>query len=194
VGQFAIQSAYALGAERVIAIDRFPERLQMAHDLGGAVPVNYEEVDSLVEAVIEMTGGRGPDRCIDAVGMEAHGSGMDGWMDKGMQQIGMQTDRPTALRQAIQACRKGGTVSIPGVYGGMIDNVPMGAAFNKGLTLKMGQTHVQRYMQPLLTQIEEKKFNAMGIITHRVGLDEVPEAYRMFRDKQADCVKVVVRP
>lgn len=143
---------------------------------------------------MEMTGGRGPDSCIDAVGMEAHGSGLDGWADKAMQTMMMQTDRPTALRQAIQACRKGGTVSIPGVYGGIVDDMPIGAAFNKGLTLKMGQTHVQRYMEPLYQRIEQGEIDPSYIITHRVSLDELPEAYKMFRDKQADCIKVVLRP
>jgi threonine dehydrogenase-like Zn-dependent dehydrogenase len=194
VGQFAIKAATLLGAERVIAIDRFPERLRLAYEESGAVPLNYEEVDSVIEALMEMTGGRGPDSCIDAVGLEAHGSGLDGWTDKSMQMIGMQTDRPTALRQAIQACRKGGTLSIPGVYGGIIDNAPIGAAFNKGLTLRMGQTHVQRYMEPLYRRIEQGELDPSFVITHRVGLDEVPEAYQMFRDKQDDCIKVVIRP
>ena len=194
VGQFAIKSAYLLGAERVIAIDRFPERLALAHEKAGAVPLNYEHVDSVIEALMEMTGGRGPDSCIDAVGMEAHGSGLDGWADKAMQTMMMQTDRPTALRQAIQACRKGGTVSIPGVYGGIVDDMPIGAAFNKGLTLKMGQTHVQRYMEPLYQRIEQGEIDPSYIITHRVSLDELPEAYKMFSDKQADCIKVVLRP
>jgi threonine dehydrogenase-like Zn-dependent dehydrogenase len=194
VGLFAIKSAYLLGAERVIAIDRFPERLALAKEQAGAIPLNYEHVDSVVEALMEMTGGRGPDSCIDAVGMEAHGGGMDGWADKRMQQVKMQTDRPTALRQVFMACRKGGTVSIPGVYGGMIDKVPLGAAFNKGLTLKMGQTHVQRYMRPLYERIEKGEVDPSFIITHRVSLDEVPQAYQMFRDKEADCIKVVVRP
>jgi len=194
VGQFAIKSAYLLGAERVIAIDRIPERLALAHEKSDAVPLNYEHVDSVIEALMEMTGGRGPDSCIDAVGMEAHGSGLDGWADKAMQTVMMQTDRPTALRQAIQACRKGGTVSIPGVYGGIIDDVPIGAAFNKGLTMKMGQTHVQRYMEPLYQRIEQGEIDPSFIITHRVSIDEVPEAYKIFRDKEADCIKVVVRP
>ncbi|RIK47908.1 MAG: glutathione-dependent formaldehyde dehydrogenase [Chloroflexi bacterium] len=194
VGQFAIKSAYLLGAERVIAVDRFADRLQRARDAGGAIPLNYEEVDSVVDALIEMTGGRGPDACIDAVGMEAHGSGLDGWYDKAMQQVRMQTDRPTALRQALQACRKGGTVSIPGVYGGIIDKVPVGAAFNKGLTLRMGQTHVQRYMQPLLQHIEQGDIDPSFIITHRLTLDDAPAGYRMFREKQDDCLKVVLRP
>jgi threonine dehydrogenase-like Zn-dependent dehydrogenase len=194
VGQFAIKSAYLLGAERVIAIDRFQERLQLAQDEGGAIPLNYERVDSVVEALIEMTGGRGPDSCIDAVGMEAHGSGIDAWYDWGKQQVRMQTDRPTALRQVFQACRKGGTVSIPGVYGGLIDKVPMGAAFNKGLTLRMGQTHVQRYMNPLLQRIEKGEIDPSYIITHRISLDEAPDAYSTFRDKEDNCIKVVLRP
>ncbi len=194
VGQFAIKSAYLLGAERVIAIDRYPDRLQLARDAGGAVPLNYEEVDSVVEALIEMTGGRGPDACIDAVGMEAHGSGLDAWYDRAKQQMRLETDRPTALRQVLQACRKGGTVSIPGVYGGIIDKVPMGAAFNKGLTLRMGQTHVQRYMKPLLQHIEQGDIDPTFIITHRLSLDEAPEGYRMFREKQDNCLKVVLQP
>jgi threonine dehydrogenase-like Zn-dependent dehydrogenase len=194
VGQFAIKSAYLLGAERVIAIDRFQERLQLAQDEGGAIPLNYERVDSVVEALIEMTGGRGPDSCIDAVGMEAHGSGIDAWYDWGKQQVRMQTDRPTALRQVFQACRKGGTVSIPGVYGGLIDKLPIGAAFNKGLTLRMGQTHVQRYMNPLLQRIEKGEIDPSYIITHRISLDEAPDAYSTFRDKEDNCIKVVLRP
>jgi threonine dehydrogenase-like Zn-dependent dehydrogenase len=194
VGQFAIKSAYMLGAERVIAIDRFQERLQLAQDGSGAIPLNYEHVDSVVEALTEMTGGRGPDSCIDAVGMEAHGSGIDAWYDWSKQQVRMQTDRPTALRQVFQACRKGGTISIPGVYGGLIDKVPMGAAFNKGLTLRMGQTHVQRYMNPLLRRIEKGEIDPSYIITHRISLDEAPDAYKTFRDKSDSCIKVVVRP
>jgi len=194
VGQFAIKSAYMLGAERVIAIDRFSERLKLAQEAGGAVPLNYEHVDSVVQALIEMTGGRGPDSCIDAVGMEAHGTGIDAWYDWGKQQVRMQTDRPTALRQVFQACRKGGVVSIPGVYGGVIDKVPLGAAFNKGLTLKMGQTHVQRYMNPLFQRIEKGEIDPSYIITHRITIDEAPDAYKMFRDKDDQCIKVVLRP
>lgn len=194
VGQFAIQSAYMLGAERVIAIDRVPERLHMAQTAGNAIPLNYESVDSVVEAVIEMTGGRGPDACIDAVGMEAHGSGLDGWIDKVGQQVRMQTGRPTALRQALQSCRKGGNVSIPGVYGGFLDNIPMGAAFNKGLTLHMGQTHVQRYMKPLLDRIENDEIDPSFVITHRLRLDDAPDGYRIFREKAYDCIKVVLKP
>jgi threonine dehydrogenase-like Zn-dependent dehydrogenase len=194
VGQFAIKSAYMLGAERVIAIDRFPDRLELAQKSGGAVPLNYERVDSVVEALYEMTGGRGPDSCLDAVGMEAHGNGLDAWYDWSKQQVRMQTDRPTALREVFQACRKGGTVSIPGVYGGLIDKVPIGAAFNKGLTLKMGQTHVQRYMNPLLQRIEKGEIDPSYIITHRISLDEAPDAYKTFREKEDNCIKVVLRP
>jgi threonine dehydrogenase-like Zn-dependent dehydrogenase len=194
VGQFAIKSAYLLGAERVIAIDRFPERLKLAQEGSGAVPLNYEHVDSVIEALTEMTGGRGPDSCIDAVGMEAHGNGFEAWYDWTKQQVRMQTDRPTALRQVFQACRKGGTVSIPGVYGGVIDKVPIGAAFAKGLTLKMGQTHVQRYMNPLLQRIEKGEIDPSYIISHRITLDEAPDAYQMFRDKEDNCTKVVLRP
>lgn len=194
VGQFAIASAYLLGAERVIAIDRVPERLHMAAQRANAIPLNYEKVDSVVNALLEMTGGRGPDACIDAVGMEAHGSGLDGFYDWTKQQVRMQTDRPTALRMAIQSCRKGGTVSIPGVYSGIIDKTPIGAAFNKGLTLKMGQTHVQRYMRPLLDHIEQGRIDPTFVITHRLNLDDAPQGYKMFRDKENECVKVVLRP
>jgi threonine dehydrogenase-like Zn-dependent dehydrogenase len=148
----------------------------------------------VVEALYEMTGGRGPDSCLDAVGMEAHGNGLDAWYDWSKQQVRMQTDRPTALREVFQACRKGGTVSIPGVYGGLIDKVPIGAAFNKGLTLKMGQTHVQRYMNPLLQRIEKGEIDPSYIITHRISLDEAPDAYKTFREKEDNCIKVVVRP
>jgi threonine dehydrogenase-like Zn-dependent dehydrogenase len=194
VGQFAIASAYLLGAERVIAIDRVPERLQMAVERNNAVPLNYEKVESVVDALIEMTGGRGPDACIDAVGMEAHGSGLDGFYDWTKQQVRMQTDRPTALRMALQSCRKGGTVSIPGVYAGVIDKTPIGAAFNKGLTLRMGQTHVQRYMQPLLQHIEAGRIDPTFVITHRLNLQEAPLGYKMFRDKENECIKVVLKP
>ena len=194
VGLFAMASAYLLGAERVIAIDRVPERLQMAQEKTGAIPLNYEHVDSVLEALVEMTGGRGPDACMDAVGMEAHGTGLAGWYDWSKQQVKLQTDRPTALREVIQACRKGGTVSIAGVYGGIIDKVPIGAAFNKGLTLKMGQTHVQRYWEPLMRHIEEGRIDPTFIITHRMSLEEAPMGYHIFREKQDSCIKVVLKP
>jgi threonine dehydrogenase-like Zn-dependent dehydrogenase len=193
VGQLAIQSAYLLGADRVIAIDRFEERLRMASELGGAEVLDYEEVD-VQEALRDITGGVGPDSCIDAVGLEAHGAGFFGSYDRVKQSLRLATDRPTALREAMNACRKGGTLSVPGVYGGFLDKIPMGAAFNKGLTLKMGQTHVQRYIRPLLERVENGDLDASAIITHRLSLEEAPEAYQAFRDKEEDCIKVVMRP
>jgi threonine dehydrogenase-like Zn-dependent dehydrogenase len=192
VGQFAIRSAYLLGAEKVIAIDRFPERLQMARD-GGAETLNYEEVD-VIDALKEMTGGRGPDSAMDAVGMEAHGTGVGFLYDRVTQATRMQTDRPTALRHVFQACRKGGTVSIPGVYGGIIDKIPMGAAFNKGLTINMGQTHVHRYIEPLTEHIQQGKIDPSFVITHTVPLEQAPEMYKTFRDKEDGCIKVVLKP
>jgi threonine dehydrogenase-like Zn-dependent dehydrogenase len=195
VGLFAIQSAYMLGAERVIAIDRIPERLQMARDKCRAEVIDYSDNDEpVVELLREMTGGRGPDACIDAVGMEAHGFGPDFWYDRAKQAVRLQTDRPTALRHAIQACRKGGTVSIPGVYGGVVDKIPLGAAFNKGLTFKMGQTHMHRYMGPLLDRIEANEIDPTFLITHRLKLDDAPLGYEIFRDKLDKCIKVVLEP
>jgi len=194
VGQFAIQSAWMLGAERVIAIDRFPERLSLAEAWGRAEVINYEEVDGVVETLREMTGGFGPDSCIDAVGMEAHGTSIDARLDKAKQNVKLATDRSHALRQAIQACRKGGTVSIPGVYGGLLDKFPLGAAFGKGLTLKMGQTNMHKYMQPLLAKIEQGEIDPSRLITHRLGLDDAPWGYKTFRDKQDDCIKIVMKP
>src|SRR5262244_2349400 len=182
VGQFAIKSAYMLGAERVIAMDRLPERLQMAKEQGQAEVLNYEDVDVL-DALREMTGGRGPDACIDAVGMEAHGTTIDALYDKVKQAVMLETDRPHVLRQAIQACRKGGTVSIPGVYGGFLDKVPFGAAFAKGLTLRMGQTHVHRYLRALLEHVEQDRIDPSFIISHRWPLSQAAEAYRMWNDK-----------
>ncbi|MBF2072750.1 MAG: glutathione-dependent formaldehyde dehydrogenase [Synechococcales cyanobacterium C42_A2020_086] len=193
VGQFAIKSAFLLGAERVIAIDRIPERLKMAQTYGGAELINYEEVDP-GEALKEMTGGRGPDACIDAVGMEAHGMGLEGWYDKVKQAVRLETDRPNVLRQAIVACRKGGTVSLAGVYGGFLDKVPMGAAFNKGLTLKMGQTHVHRYLQPLLKRIQTRALDPSGIITHHLPLEQAAHGYDIFKEKKDNCIKVVLKP
>ncbi|MFB2917379.1 MULTISPECIES: zinc-dependent alcohol dehydrogenase [Aerosakkonema] len=192
VGQFAIRSAYVLGAERVIAIDRVPERLQMAKDSGAEV-LNFEEID-VGEALKEMTGGRGPDAVMDAVGMEAHGMGLEGLYDKAKQAVRLETDRPHVLRQAIVACRKGGTVSIPGVYGGFIDKVPMGAAMNKGLTFKMGQTHVHRYLRPLLDLIQSGKIDPSFVITHRLPLDQAPHGYEIFKHKQDNCIKIVLKP
>jgi len=193
VGLFAMQSAYMLGAERVIAIDRFPERLQMAQQFGGAEVINYEQVD-VGSTLKEMTGGRGPDSCIDAVGMEAHGMTLDNLYDKGMQMARIGTDRPHVLRQAIMSCRKGGTVSLPGVYGGLLNMLPIGAAHAKSLTFKMGQTHVHRYLPKLMESIEKGKIDPSAIITHRVPLSDAPEAYAMFKNKTDGCVKVVMTP
>lgn len=193
VGQFAIKSAYMLGAGKVIAIDRVPERLQMAQKEGKAEVINYEEVDA-GEALKEMTGGRGPDACIDAVGMEAHGTGIDAIYDKAMQAVRLETDRPTALRQAIVACRKGGTVSIPGVYGGLLDKMPFGASFSKGLTLKMGQTHVHKYLPSLLGRIQNGEIDPSFVITHQMKLDEAPKGYEIFKHKQDSCIKIVLKP
>ena len=193
VGQFAIKSAYLLGAERVIAIDRFPERLAMAVAHGKAETINYTETD-VYDELRARTGGQGPDACIDAVGLEAHGRTLDAWYDRVKTSMYLATDRIHALRQAIGACRKGGTVSIPGVYGGWLDKFPLGAAFAKGLTLKMGQTHMQKYLPLLLGRIEKGEIDPSFVITHRVGLDDVPSMYRTFRDKQNDCIKVVIKP
>ncbi|HXH11450.1 MAG TPA: zinc-dependent alcohol dehydrogenase [Alphaproteobacteria bacterium] len=194
VGQFAIKSAYMLGAERVIAIDRLPERLRMAREHGRAEILNYEDVD-LLEALIEITGGRGPDACIDAVGMEAHvSSTLDSMSDRIKQAMWLETDRPHVLREIIYACRKGGTVSVAGVYGGFIDKLPFGAAFNKALTFKTGQVQVQRYMRPLLQRIERGEIDPSFVITHHLCLDDAPYAYEMFAKKEDSCVKVVLKP
>jgi threonine dehydrogenase-like Zn-dependent dehydrogenase len=194
VGQFAIQSAYLLGAERVIAIDRWPARLRMAESAGKAETLNYEAVDDVVEELKQRTGGRGPDACIDAVGTEAHGRTIDARYDRVKVAVRLGTDRAHALRQAIQACRKGGTISIPGVYGGFLDKLPFGAAFAKGLTFRMGQTHVHRYLRPLLERIIRGDIDPRFVVSHRVPLSRAPEAYRMFNDKTDDCTKVVLDP
>jgi threonine dehydrogenase-like Zn-dependent dehydrogenase len=193
VGLFAIASAFLLGAERVIAIDRFEERLRKAREDCKAETLNYDVVDP-AEALREMTGGRGPDACIDAVGMEAHGHGFFGTYDRVKKALHMATDRPTALREAILACRNGGTVSVPGVYGGLLDKVPMGAVVNRALTIKSGQTHVQRYLRPLLQLIEEGRIDPSFVVSHRLALDEAPQGFAMFRDKQDECIKVVLKP
>ncbi len=192
VGQFAIRSAFMLGAERVIAIDRVPERLALAQ-AGGAEILNYEELDP-GEALKEMTGGRGPDSCIDAVGMEAHGTGPMALYDTVKQAVRLESDRPQALRQAIAACRKGGKVSVPGVYGGFIDKVPMGAFVNKGLTMRSGQTHVHKYLKPLLERVQKGDIDPSFLITHQLPLEEAPRAYKIFRDKEDNCIKVVLKP
>ena len=193
VGLFAIRSSYMLGAENVIAIDRFPERLKLAKE-AGAETLDYMESDDLIEQLKEMTGGRGPDRCIDAVGMEAHGNTVGSVYDSVKQTLRLEMDRPNVLRQAIQACRKGGSVSIPGVYGSFLDKIPFGAAFGKGLTMKMGQTHMMRYMKPLLKRIESGEIDPSFIISHRLPLEEAPKAYKIFRDKKQSCTKVVLDP
>ena len=193
VGQFTIRSAFLLGAERVIAIDRFHERLKMAR-LAGADVIDYADVDDVIEELKWMTGGRGPDACIDAVGLEAHGTGIAAAYDYTKQRMKLAFDRPIVLRQAIQACRKGGVVSLPGVYGGVLDKVPFGAAFGKGLIFKMGQTHMHNYMDRLLKHIQQGDIDPSFVITHRFGLDEAPQAYRIFRDKQEECIKVVLDP
>jgi threonine dehydrogenase-like Zn-dependent dehydrogenase len=192
VGLFAIKSALLLGAGRVFGIDNVPERRALAEQWGA------ETLDSMDEDLFyklkELTGGRGPDACIDAVGMEAHGATLDAYIDRAKAALFLATDRPHALRQAINACRKGGTVSVPGVYGGFLDKFPFGAAFNKGLTIKMGQTHVHRYLRPLLERIRKGEIDPSFIITHRMRLDEAPQGYEIFKHKQDNCVKVVLRP
>lgn len=193
VGQFAIKSAYLLGASRVIGIDSVPERLRLARDEGKAETLDFNDVD-IFGKLKEMTGGRGPDACIDAVGLEAHGTSPDAIYDRVKAAMFLATDRPHALRQAINSCRKGGTVSIPGVYGGYLDKVPFGAAFNKGLTLKMGQTHMQKYMQPLLELVQQGKIDPSFIITHRLRLTDAPDGYEMFKHKADDCIKIVLKP
>jgi threonine dehydrogenase-like Zn-dependent dehydrogenase len=192
VGQFAIRSAFMLGAERVIAIDRVRERLDMAAQSGAEI-LNYED-ESVLGALHEITAGRGPDACIDAVGMEAHGMGVIGAYDRIKQALKLQTDRPTALREAIMACRKGGVVSAPGVYGGVVDKFPFGAAFAKALTLKMGQTHTHRYMRPLLERVQNGDIDPSFVITHRMRLEDAPHAYEMFERKMDSCIKVVLQP
>jgi threonine dehydrogenase-like Zn-dependent dehydrogenase len=193
VGLMAIKSAFVLGAGRVIAIDRFPIRLRLAQE-AGAETINYEEAGDVLDVLKEMTQGRGPDACIDAVGMEAHDMGEAGMYDRAKQMVMSETDRPTVLRQVIMACRNGGTVSVPGVYGGFIDKFPMGSLMNRGLTVKTGQTHVQRYLKPLLEMIERGVIDPSFIITHRVKLEDAPDAYETFRNKRDGCVKVVMTP
>jgi threonine dehydrogenase-like Zn-dependent dehydrogenase len=193
VGLFAVASAFLLGAERVIAIDRFPERLRVAREKCGAETIDYETADVL-PSLWEMTGGRGPDHCIDAVGMEAHTPGPMYAYDRTKQAMMLETDRPIALRQALMACRNGGTVSIPGVYGGFGDKIPLGTMMNRALTLKTGQTHAHRYMRPLLERIRKKEIDPTFVISHRMSLDDAPKAYDMFLNKQDECIKVVLKP
>ena len=193
VAQFAIQSAWMLGAERVIAIDSVAKRLEMARTHGRAETIDLSEGD-VVDRLIDLTHGRGPDRCIDAVGAEAHGaSSVKNAVDAAKEKVGLQSDRPYALMQAIEACRKGGTISVPGVYFGEL-TLPFGAAMNKGLTFRMGQTHVQHYLAPLLGKIIEGEIDPSFVITDTIGLDEAPEAYATFEQRIDDCVKVVIKP
>jgi threonine dehydrogenase-like Zn-dependent dehydrogenase len=193
VAQFAIRSAFMLGAERVIAIDRFEYRLRLA-EKAGAETINYEQVDDVVQTLKDMTANIGPDACIDAVGMEAHDDNLMYLVDRTKQAMRVETDRPIALRQCIQACRKGGTVSVPGVYAGFDDKIPMGAFMNKALTMKTGQTHMMRFMKPLLDRVQNGDIDPSFVISHRVPIDRAPEMYKVFRDKQDHCTKVVLDP
>lgn len=192
VGQFAIASAYLLGAERVIAIDRFPYRLRMAKEKAKAFEViNYEE-ENVLERLKDLTGGRGPDKCIDAVGLEAHGHALSYAYDRTKQALMLESDRPIALREAITACRNGGTVSVIGVYGGLIDKFPMGTVMNRSLTIKSGQCHVHRYMRPLLERIQRGEIDPTFVITHRMRLADAPKGYEIFLHKEDGCEKVVL--
>ncbi len=193
VGLFAIASAWMLGAGRVIAIDRFRERLRLAQSIQNTEILDYSD-EEVFDELKDLTGGRGPDHCIDAVGMEAHGTYIDAVLDRVKQAVRLQFDRAHVLRQAIHSCRKGGTVSIPGVYAGFIDKFPFGTAFAKGLTLRMGQTHVLKYTSELLARIERGEIDPSFLITHRVRLDDAPEMYQTFRDKADECIKVVMQP
>ncbi len=194
VAQFAIQSAWMMGAGRVIAIDRVPERLEMARTKGRAETIDIRN-ESVSERLLEMTNGRGPDRCIDAVGAEAHSTGsMDAVYDKVKTMLFMETDRVHVLREAIMCCRPGGTLSVPGVYLGVGDKIPLGALMNKGLTIKTGQTHMQRYLKPLLDRVEKGDIDLSFVITHTVPLEKGPDMYKTFRDKEDGCIKVVLKP
>jgi threonine dehydrogenase-like Zn-dependent dehydrogenase len=192
VGLFAIQSALLMGAHRVIAIDHYPRRLELAKSLGAEV-INYKEV-YVQEALVEMTGGIGPDACIDAVGMESHGFAIDNLMDEAKAKVGLGTDRPHALRQIINSCRKAGRISIPGVYGGMADKFPIGALMEKGLQVKSGQTHVQKYLPDLLRRIGEGEIDTTFLISHRLPLEDAAQGYKMFKEQQNDVTKVVLKP
>ena len=196
VGLFAMASAKLLGAERVIAIDRFDYRLQRATGRAGATDViNYEQLDgtTVVEALKELTGGRGPDKCIDAVGMEAHAPGLAFVYDRVKQATRLETDRPFAIREAIMACRSGGTVSVIGVYGGLVDKFPMGSLMNRSITIKSGQTHVQRYMKPLLARIERGEIDPTMVISHTLPLADAPKGFDLFVHKKDNCEKVVLK-
>jgi threonine dehydrogenase-like Zn-dependent dehydrogenase len=193
VGQFAIASAYLLGAERVIAIDRFPYRLEMAREKAGAITINYEEVDSVNDVLKDLTGGRGPDHCIDAVGTEGHTHGLPYLHDRAKQLLRVQSDRPIALREAIAACASGGTVSVVGVYAGLIDKFPMNAVLNRYLTIRAGQCNVHAYMKPLLERIQKGELDPTFVITHRMPLAEAARGYKIFNDKLENCEKIVLK-
>ncbi|MBA1276283.1 zinc-dependent alcohol dehydrogenase [Stutzerimonas stutzeri] len=193
VGQFAIRSAIMMGAEQVICIDNVPERLSMAR-AGGAITINFDE-ESVLERLKELTRGKGPEKCIDSVGMEAHAArSIDSMYDRAKQALMLETDRLHVLREMIYVCRPAGIISIPGVYGGLIDKIPFGAAMNKGLTFRMGQTHVNRWTDDLLKRIQEGQIDPSFVITHSVSLEQGPEMYKTFRDKHDGCIKVVLKP
>ena len=193
VGQFAIRSAVLLGAKQVICIDNVPERLAMAR-AGGAIPINFDE-EGVLDRLAELTHGKGPEKCIDAVGMEANSTrSIDSMVDRAKQATLLGTDRPHVLREMIYVCRPGGVLSVPGVYGGVVDKLPFGALMNKGLTLRTGQTHVARWTHDLLRRIEEGQIDPSFVVTHSVGLEQGPEMYKTFRDKHDGCIKVVLKP
>jgi threonine dehydrogenase-like Zn-dependent dehydrogenase len=194
VGQFTIRSAVLLGAKQVVAIDRLPERLSMAQ-AGGAIPINFEE-ESVIERLQDLTHGKGPDKCIDAVGLEAH-VGMkhlDSFYDRAKQTLMLESDRPHVLREMIYVCRPAGVLSVPGVYGGLIDKFPMGALMQKGLTVRTGQTHVNKWAHDLLRRIVEDEIDPSFVVTHTASLEQGPELYKTFRDKEDGCIKVVLKP
>ena len=193
VGQFAVRSALMLGADRVIAIDHRPQRLRMAMNNGSVLPVNFDEYP-IYDTLMELTGGMGPDACIDAVGLEAHGTTMDSIYDKAKTTTRLATDRIHVLREMARCCRKGGTLSVPGVYGGVADKFPIGAVFGKGLTIRTGQTNMHNYMKPLLDRIENDEIDPSFIITHPLALADAPTGYATFKERQNDCMKVVMRP
>jgi threonine dehydrogenase-like Zn-dependent dehydrogenase len=193
VGQFAIRSALLLGAKQVVVIDRVPERLAMAV-AAGAITINFDH-ESVIERLNELTQGKGPEKCIDAVGMESHATrSIDAMYDRAKQAVMLETDRPHVLREMIYVCRPAGTLSIPGVYGGLIDKIPFGAAMNKGLTFRMGQTHVNRWTDDLLQRIVDGQIDPSFVITHTVPLEKGPDMYKVFRDKEDGCIKVVLKP
>lgn len=193
VGQFCVRSAVLLGARQVVCIDRVPERLSMAA-AGGAITIDFDE-ESVLERLQELTQGKGPEKCIDAVGLEAHATrSLDSMYDRAKQAVMLETDRPHVLREMIYVCRPAGVLSVPGVYGGLVDKLPFGALMNKGLTLRTGQTHVRRWTDDLLRRIEEGQIDPSFVITHTLGLEQGPDMYRVFRDKLDNCIKVVLKP